>query len=325
VPTAPNETHGTQTIIADKLTTTFNAANKDVEKMDAIGNAKFTELDRNGISSQFSFTASDRVVRLRGGEPTIWDSRARAKAKEIDWDTRNQRSYLRGGVSTTYYSQDHTGGAAPFSDTKEPVFLTANSAEIDHRMQVGRYTGNARGWQDKNYVRADSFVIDQRAGTFDADGNVQSMLFKAKRKENGRESDVPIYAAAKKMSYSRNGRVLKYDSDVDVRQGTDRITSGTATAYLDEKNELSRTVAENNVVITQPGRRATGDFAEYNVAGDNVVLRGNPATIDDKENGASQSSQLIVYMSEHRVLADGRSKQNPAGRTRSVYKVKNAP
>ena len=34
------------------------------------------------------------------------------EAKEIDWDTRNQKSYLRGGVSTTYYSQRTTDGAA---------------------------------------------------------------------------------------------------------------------------------------------------------------------------------------------------------------------
>ena len=325
VPTTPDETHGTQTMVADKLTAAFSAQTKDVERMEAVGGAKFTELDRNGISSQFSFTANDRIVRLRGGEPTVWDSKARAKAKEIDWDTRNQKSYLRGGVSTTYYSQEHTGGAAPFGDTKKPVFITAANAEFDHRSETGHYSGNARGWQDNNYVRADSFVIDQRAGTFNAEGGVQSMLFNARRKENGRESEVPIYAAGKKMLYDRDNRVLKYDGDVDVRQGTDRIVSGTATVYLNDKNEVVRTIAENNVVVTQPGRRATGEFAQYNVAEDNVVLRGSPATVDDKENGSSQSSQIVVYMNDHRVLAEGRTKQNTSGRIRSVYKVKATP
>src|SRR5258708_26284489 len=111
--------------------------------MDATGGAKFSELDRNAISSQFSFTESDRTVRLRGSEPTVWDSKARAKAKEIDWDTKNQKSFLRGGVSTTYYSQNQTGGATPFSDSKKPLFLTADSAEMDHKQETGRYPRNA--------------------------------------------------------------------------------------------------------------------------------------------------------------------------------------
>jgi lipopolysaccharide export system protein LptA len=163
VPTVADDAHGTQTIVADKLTAAFDAKTKDVERLDAVGGAKFTELDRNAISSQFSFTTADRTVRLRGSEPTAWDSKARAKAKEIDWDTRNQKSYLRGGVSTTYYSQNQTGGSTPFSDTKKPVFITAANAEIDHRQETGLYTGNARGWQESNYVRAESFLISQRA------------------------------------------------------------------------------------------------------------------------------------------------------------------
>ena len=60
-----------------------------------------------------SFTQADQVVRLRGGEPTAWDSRARAKAREIDLDTQNNKAYLRGGVSTTYYSKKQMRDAGP--------------------------------------------------------------------------------------------------------------------------------------------------------------------------------------------------------------------
>lgn len=323
VPTVPDDSHGTQTITADKLTAGFNAQTKDVDRMDASGGAKFSELDRNAISSQFTFTSSDRTVRLRGNEPTVWDSKARAKAKEIDWDTKNQKSYLRGGVSTTYYSQAQTGGATPFSDSKKPVFLTANTAEMDHKQETGRYTGNARGWQDSNYVRGDTFLIDQHNQTFQADGNVQSLLYNAKRKENGKEITVPIYAAAKKMRYWRANRLLKYEDDVDVRQGSDRILSGLASVYLNDNNEVSQTIAEKNVVITQPGRRATGDYAQYNVAEDSVLLRGNPATVDDRESGSSQGAEITVNMRDNRITSEGKSKQNTAGRIRSVYKVKN--
>ncbi|HEV8592556.1 MAG TPA: LPS export ABC transporter periplasmic protein LptC, partial [Pyrinomonadaceae bacterium] len=117
VPTVKAPDRENQVIVADRLTANFNQASKDIESVLASGGAKFTEGQRNAISSEITFTANDETVRLRGAEPTAWDSTARAKAREIDWNTREQRSYLRGNVSTTYYSQKQTSGAAPFGDT----------------------------------------------------------------------------------------------------------------------------------------------------------------------------------------------------------------
>jgi lipopolysaccharide export system protein LptA len=134
---------------------------------------------------------------------------------------------------------------------------------------------------------------------------------------------VPVYAAAGKMIYNRDNRTLRYEKDVDIRQGTDRITAGVASVQMNERNDVSQTVAENNVVVTQPNRKAIGDYAQYNTAEEVVVLRGNPARIEDAENGSSQGGQVTVYLRENRVVGEGKTKQNAAGRIRSVYKVKN--
>ena len=322
VPTVPSDSRGTQTLTSDAVNAGFNAGSRDVERLDANGDVKFNELDRSGIAGNMSYTSSDGVVRLRGDEPTVWDSRARAKAKEIDWDTKNQKSFLRSSVSTTYYSQKQTGGATPFSDQTKPVYLTSDSAEIDHRAETALYIGNARGWQEKSYVRADGFHIQQRQGQFDAEGGVQSLLYDVKRKENGRETIVPVSASAGSLTYVRDSRLLRYTNNVDVRQATDRITGGRADIYLSESNELARSEFHQNVVITQPKRRATADFANYNASDESVILRGNPARVDDAENGSSQAAQMTVYLRSNRVATEGRSPQNTAGRTRSVYKIK---
>lgn len=322
VPTVADATRGTQTLTSDKVVATFAEKSRDVERMDAIGNAKFAELDRNGIANQMSFTSVNGIVSLRGGEPTVWDSRARAKAKEIDWDTKNQRSFLREGVSTTYYSQKQTGGAAPFGDSTKPVFVTAANGEFDHKNETAIYTGNARGWQDKSYVRAAKFTIQQKQGQFDAEGGVNSLLYDVKRKENGKELLVPVSASSNSMNYFRDTRMLRYTGAVDIRQATDRITGGKADVYLSENNEVSKTEVENDVVITQPKRKATGDFASYTAANEIVILRGRPARVEDAENGVSQAGEMTMYMRENRVSSEGRSTQNTAGRTRSVYKVK---
>ena len=322
VPTVQAADRGEQTITADKLVATFSAQTKDVDRMDAFGDAKFVELDRNAIASQITFTKGDETVRLRGGDPTVWDSRARARGGEIDWDTKNQKSYLRGGANTTYYSQKSTGGAAPFGSTDKPVFLTAQSAEFDHRAEVARYSGNARSWQENNYVRADQLIIQQPQGQFFADGNVQSLLYNVRRKENGKESNAPVHVSSQKMTYNRDTRLVRYETGVDIRQGTDRILGSIANIYLDEHNEVSRSDVEGNVVITQPNRRAAGDFAQYTASDESVSLRGNPARVEDPENGSSSGAQMTFYLRNNRVLSEGKSKQNTAGRIRSVFKVK---
>ena len=325
VPTVQSAERGTQTVTANKLVASFHSQTRDLDRLDAVGDAKFVELDRNATASEISFTKGDETVRLRGGSPTVWDSRARAKAPEIDWDTKNQKSYLRGGANTTYYSQQSTGGATPFAATDKPVYLTAQTAEFDHRAETALYTGNARGWQENNYVRADSLLIHQQQGQFFAEGNVNSLLYNVKRRDNGKETDAPVYVSARKMTYNRASRLVRYENDVDIRQGTDRIVAGIANIYLDERNELSRSEVESNVVITQPNRRASGDYAQYIAAEDRVTLRGNTARVDDAENGSSSGGQMTVYLRNNRVDSDGRSRQNSTGRIRSVYKVKAQP
>ncbi len=322
VPTIASEKRGTQTLIADKLNAQFNQQTQDVQVFDALGDTKFTELDRNGIAERINFTADDEVVRLRGGEPTVWDSRARAKGDEIDWDTRAEKSFLRGNVSTTYYSQKQTGGATPFGETNKPVYVTAANVEFNHAEETGLYTGNARAWQDNNYVRSDKLLLKQKEGQLFAEGSVQSVLYDAKKKEKGKETTVPVYASSNKMFYNRENRQLRYEENVDIRQGTDRITAGKADIFMDDKNEMSKTIAETNVVITQPNRRAIGDWAQYTSENEVAILRGNPAKIDDNENGSSQGSQMTVYMRENRVVGESQSEQTNTGRTRSVYKVK---
>ena len=307
---------------AEKLNAAFNQNTRDVESFDANGAAKFSELDRSGIAERINYTAQDETVRLRGGEPTVWDSQARAKAGEIDWDTRAGKSYLRGKVSTTYYSQNKTGGATPFGDSGAPVFITADNAEFNHAQETALYRGNARAWQENNYVRADQLLIKQKDGQLFGDGKVQSLLYNAKRRENGKESTVPAFAAAQKMAYNRGNNSLRYEGDVDIRQGTDRITAGAANVLMNDKNEVAQTEAEQNVVVTQPNRRATGDYAQYVAENETVVLRGNPARIEDGENGSTQGAQVTVFLRENRVVGESKAGQTNTGRSRSVYKVK---
>ncbi len=79
---------------------------------------------------------------------------------------------------------------------------------------------------------------------------------------------------------------------------------------------------EENVVISQPGRRASGDFAEYSATNEVVILRGDPAKVNDSQSGSSEGRERTVYLAENRVVGGGQTTKNSTGRSRTVYKIK---
>lgn len=313
-----------RTLTSQKMTANFSRQTSALDTVEAVGDAKFNELDRNGQSANMTYTGGDGVVKLRGGEPVVWDSRARLKATEIDSDTVNKVSNARGKVLTTYYSQEQTGGAAPFKNTKSPVFIASNAAEFQHETGVGVYTGNARAWQDDNFVKADRLVLRNQQKRMEGDGNVQSALYQARRKEaNGERVVVPVFATSRSMTYSDAERLLHYAGEVDTRQGNDRITSEVSDVYLlKDTYEVERTISQRSVVVTQPGRRGTGDRGEYTAADEVVVLTGNPARVEDAEQGSSESKRLTVYLRENRIVSDGGPSPQSTGRVRTTHKIK---
>ncbi len=309
-----------RTLTAANMTANFIRGAQDVERVEASGDAKFVEGDRNAQAANISYTASERVIRLRGDEPVVWDSRARIKATEIESDLARRISNASGRVQTTYYSQEQTGGAAPFARIESPVFVTANAAEFQHETGVGLYTGNARLWQDDNFIKAERITLRRDQRRMEADGSVESALYGVRQREAG---NIPVFAIARKMSYQDTDRLLHYEGAVDIRQGTDRITSDVANVYLRDKTyEVERTVAERNVVLTQPGRRGTGERAQFTAADETVMMTGNPARVEDAEQGTTESRRLTVFLREKRVVGDDPGGERATGRVRSTHRVR---
>ncbi|MCM3903475.1 MAG: LPS export ABC transporter periplasmic protein LptC [Pyrinomonadaceae bacterium] len=321
-PTQPSETRGTRTLTSQTINAVFVKETQDVDRLDATGNAKFNERDRNGVAASISYAAADEVVRMRGGEPTVWDSRARTKAIELDSNLRDEVSYSRGKTATTYYSQEQTNGATPFSKVKSPVYVVSDRGEFHHQAGVAIYTGNARAWQDDNFVRADKLTIYVNDKKMEGNGHVQSAIYNARRRVGGLTSTAPVFASSESMFYSEANRLLHYETNVDIRTATDRVTSGIADVYLSrETSEVEKTIAQNKVVLTQPNRKGIGDWMQYTTTDEVAVLKGNPARVDDSEKGSTEGGRLTVYVREGRVIADDVRGPQSSGRVRSTHKV----
>jgi len=307
-----------RTLSGKKLTADFDQQAQEIANLTIEGEAKFAEGERHATADRALYQAASQMVALRG-KPIIWDAAARTNADEIDANVETGESFARGQVRTTYYSRETTGGAAPFKKSKAPVFLAADRAVVRHREGAARYEGNARAWQDDNFVRADLIELDQGERVMSASGNVQSALYNVEREvEKGRSEVVPIFVAAEKMNYADATRVVRYDGSVKIKQGTDRIEAATAETMMDEDHKLARLTAVRNVVLTQPSRRGTGDKVEYTASTDTAILTGNLARVEDVERGVTRGARLTLHLRDAKIEADD---EGGTKRVRTTHRI----
>lgn len=306
---------------SDKLLAHFERDSQEVSDMTQEGNFRYREGERNAVGDRAIYTAADHLIRLRGGEPAIWDNTSRTIAEEIDVSTNQTKNYGRRRVRTTYYSRQAAGNAAPFGNSKSPVFVTANNVEAETKTGVAIYSGNARAWQDNNFISSDTLTLYRDEKRMTAEGKVKSALSNVERTvEGGRKEVVPIFADAEKMFYSDAKRLVHYENNVRVRQGSDALAAQMVDVYLEkETSQIREMVASRDALYTQPGRKAQGDELTYTAASDKFVLVGNLARVEDAEKGITLGRQLTFLRGESRVFVeDVRGVQ----RGKSVHKVR---
>lgn len=309
-----------RTLTGQKMTATFEQPSQELAVLNVEGDAKFAEGERRATAGRAVYTAATRSVALRM-KPQVWDAVARTNAEEIDANIDTGESFARGRVRTTYYSRETTNGAAPFKKSKSPVFLTADRATVRHREAAARYEGNARAWQDDNFVRGDTLELDNNERTMVATGNVQSALYSVEREvEKGQKEIVPVFATSEQMNYFDQNRLVRYTGKVKLKQGTDQIDAATAEATLDDEYKMKSFTAQKNVVLTQPQRRGTGERLDYTAATDTAVLTGNLAQLEDRERDVVTKGATLTL-----TLHDARIAANDGGgtkRVRTTHRIK---
>ena len=82
--------------------------------------------------------------------------------------------------------------------------------------------------------------------------------------------------------------------------------------------KVERIVAQGQVVVTQPARRATGQQLVYIAAEDKVVLTGGPPSIFDAEHGTIRGDSLTFFSRDDRVLVETRTSSPTVTQTRVV-------
>jgi lipopolysaccharide export system protein LptA len=76
------------------------------------------------------------------------------------------------------------------------------------------------------------------------------------------------------------------------------------TTAAQNASQVDRIVAQGNVVLQQPNRRATGQHLDYAAALDQYILTGDPRLVD-AVHGTVSGAALTFYGRDDKVLVEG--------------------
>src|SRR5271166_10748 len=284
------------------------------------------------------YTPADQMLLLTGS-PRVANGGMATTANTIRINRVSGDALAEGTVKSTYNETKEDPNGALLASSS-PIHVTAQSMTAHNSPAVALYKGNARLWQDANVIEAPTIQFDRDHRFVIASGTqaqpVQTILIQSEKTGSRNDQIVgqqgigqlakrasvqtassSITITATKVTYADAEQRVRYEGGV-VAKGTEFTASAkTADAFLLPRSQtatnssvatpgqLDRMVAEGDVLIQQPQRRAEGQKLVYTAAEDKFVLTGGPPSIFDAEQGKITGVSLTFFRRDDRVLVEG--------------------
>ncbi|HET7890829.1 MAG TPA: LptA/OstA family protein [Candidatus Sulfotelmatobacter sp.] len=277
------------------------------------------------------YTPADQMLILTGS-PRVTNGGMATTATTIRINRATGDAFAQEDVKSTYSElKEQPNGALLASSS--PIHVTARSMTAHNSPGTALYTGNARLWQDANLIEAPTIQFDRDRRSVIAVGTpyqpVQTVLLQAAKaderekastgrpKQDSISRSTPISVTAAKLTYADSERRIRYEGGVVAQSADFTASAKTVDAYLLPRSQatnnqtvagpgqLDRMVAQDNVVIQQPKRRAEGQKLVYTATDDKFVLTGGPPSIFDAEHGKITGVSLTFFRRDDRVLVEG--------------------
>ncbi len=294
------------------------------------------------------YTPANQMLLLIGS-PRVANGGMATTANTIRINRANGDALADGDVKSTYSDvKENPNGALLASSS--PIHVTAQTMTAHNAPPVALYKGNVRLWQDANVIEAPSIQFDRDHRNVTALGTpaqpVQTILVQSEKVQSEKppppaadksrrsakagsapSGTSPITITAAKVTYVDSERKVHYEGDVLAKATEFTASAKTADAYLlphsqssiqplSTPGQLDRMVAEGNVLIQQPKRRAEGQKLVYTAAEDKFVLTGGPPSIFDAEQGKITGVSLTFFRHDDRVLVEGEASSPVVTQTR---------
>ncbi len=314
------------------------------EGIDAImqqGSVAYTDGERKAWADSARYTPSDQMLELSGA-PRVVQGGMTTTARIMRLNRATGAAFSEGGVKSTYSDLEAQPDGALLSSSS-PIHVTAGAMTVHRASAVALYTGSARLWQDANVVSAPviEFDRDRRSVVARASSDQGSAAANARTSPAQSVSTVlvqtdksgkvmPVAVTAGRLTYTDSERRAYFEGGVVAMSADFSVHSEQMEVFLAPRGpaasgggqslggaaRLDRIVARNQVLVTQPTRRATGNQLVYIAADDKFVLTGGPPSIFDAEHGKITGVSLTLFRTDDRVLVEGSDTSPSVSQTR---------
>jgi lipopolysaccharide export system protein LptA len=290
------------------------------------GDFTYVDGERKAWADRAHYTPADQMLLLTGS-PRIVDKGMTTTARTVRMNRGTGDGFAEGDVKSTYtdLKPSPNGG---FLSSSSPIHVTARSMTAHRSPAVALYSDNARLWQDDNSVQAPSIEFDRDHRAMDARSSPKQQVSTVLVQSDKTGKSTPVRITSSHLTYADNDRKTHFEGDV-IAKGEDlTVAAAQMDVFLAAKDQsagnqsltstgkLDRIIAWDHVILTQPGRRGTGERLTYTAADDKFVLTGGPPSIFDAEHGKVTGDSLTMFRGDDRVLVEGSNKSLAVTQTR---------
>ncbi|HEY6349934.1 MAG TPA: LptA/OstA family protein [Candidatus Angelobacter sp.] len=311
---------------ADQITTsrevvaTFNDQNA-IEQIEQDGDFHYQQDQQTATADRARYVPADEVITLIGS-PRVKDPASTLTAENIQLNRKTRVALAQRDVKVTYTdlkTQPNGGmlGAAG------PIHVTGSSMTASPAGEQAKFT-NARLWQSSNIVEAPVITFDRAHRSLLAQGSAQGRVSAVFIQQDKSGKSVPVNVTADRLSYVDAERKAVFSGNVVTKASETTITADTVQILLTARSnqggsQLDRIIAQGEILIEQPNRKATGNQLVYTAADEKMVLTAEPGkrpAIVDAERGRISGDSLTFYRHDDRVLVDSKEASRTLIQTR---------
>jgi lipopolysaccharide export system protein LptA len=301
-----------------------------IESLVQLGSVAYVDANLKAWGDRARYTPSDQMLYLTGS-PRVIDGGTTTTARTMRVNRATGEAFADGDVKSTYSDLKPQPNGALLASSS-PIHVTARNMVTHQNPGVATYTGNARLWQDANVVEAPKIVFDRERRSVTAYGSAATPVSTALVQTDKNGKQTPINITSKSLIYVDNERKAHFEGAVVAKSADATMTANQVDVYLQARGEaassqpsapplagasqIEKIIADGQIVIVQPTRRAQGDHLVYTASDDKFVLTGGPPSIFDAERGKVIGDSLTFFRRDDRVLVEGEAKSPTVTQTR---------
>ncbi len=295
------------------------------------GSVAYVDGERKAWGDRASYTPADQILVL-GGSPRVIDGGMTTTSRTMRLNRATGEAVAEGEVKSTYSDLKAQPNGALLA-ASDPIHVSSQRMTAHSGPAIALYTGEARLWQNANVIQAPSIEFDRDHRSVVAKGTaaepVSTVLLQTER--SGKVTPVKITSG--RLNYTDTERKATFEDAVQAKGADLTITANVMDVFLQARDKalsntavtnqaisgtgkIDRIVARDQVVVTQPGRRAVGDHLVYTAADDMFVLSGGSPSIFDAEHGKITGVSLTLFRHDGRVLVEGNNLSPSVTQTR---------